>query len=82
MDEIKICTQYQGGEGESYPENLGKITPVYKVLPGWKETTRGVRRFSKLPSQAKRYIERIMDLLSVKITTVCVGPSVEDTIFL
>jgi adenylosuccinate synthase len=82
VEEIKICVKYEGGEEINYPDNLEKITPVYEVLSGWKETTRGVRQFSKLPYQAKKYIERLMELLSVKITTVCVGPFVENTIFL
>ena len=30
--------------------------PVYERMPGWKQPTRGVTEFSKLPLEAQRYV--------------------------
>lgn len=78
FDTIKICTHYlRNGKKSSYPDGdanfLSKVKPVYKTLPGWKKSTKNVRKFSDLPSNAKRYIKTIEELSGVKTQFISIG---------
>lgn len=37
----------------------------YITMPGWETSTENVREYSDLPENAKKYIEKIEDLLDV-----------------
>lgn len=78
MDELYVCTGYNVN-GDVYTdflttELLYKATPVYTVLPGWKEDIRGIKEFDKLPQKAKDYVKFIEKELGVKISMVSNGP--------
>jgi adenylosuccinate synthase len=47
------------------------------VLPGWCCDIRDVRHFADLPANARRYVERIEELLAVPVKYVSVGPARE-----
>ena len=83
--EIKICIgyTYQGKAVRYYDgdaEFLSKVTPVYKTVPGWKESTRGITDFDKLPKVAKAYIKEIEKLTGVKVSLIATGPAREEII--
>ncbi|EAQ6918613.1 adenylosuccinate synthase, partial [Salmonella enterica] len=65
LDEVKICVGYRmpdGREIDTTPlaaEGWEGIEPIYEVMPGWKETTFGVKEHSKLPQAALNYIKRV-----------------------
>jgi adenylosuccinate synthase len=86
LDEIKICTAYEvSGEGrfDHFPGDsflLEKCRPVYETLPGWKGDIGGVRKRSDLPANARRYVDRLSELLALPISVVSVGPDREQTI--
>jgi adenylosuccinate synthase len=46
---------------------LERCVPVYKELPGWRQSTKGIKRYSDLPKEAKAYIRYIEQLLNVNI---------------
>ncbi|MDI6840082.1 MAG: adenylosuccinate synthase [bacterium] len=66
----------------SVAELSSNFAPVYEELDGWLSPTGSVRSYNKLPTAAKKYIDKITELIDAKITAICVGPTKENTIFL
>src|SRR5262245_53935041 len=82
---VKICVSYEleGQLSEILPvgaEELERCVPVYEELPGWMESTVGVKTFDKLPKNARDYLKRIEELCRVPIDIVSTGPDREETI--
>lgn len=87
LKEVKVCTGYKyNGKSISYStcgyQELFKLTPVYKTLPGWKEETAGITKLKDLPKNCQDYIKFIEKFLGVKITIVSTGPQREEYISL
>lgn len=85
FSEIKICTSYVlNGEKASYADGdanfLAKVKPVYKTLKGWNKQTKGITKYSDLPSEAKQYLKTIEKLTGVKIAFVSTGPKRQEII--
>ncbi len=57
------------------------LEPVYETHKGWCQDLTGIRDYDALPENAKKYIERLEELLGVGISIVSVGPDREQTIF-
>jgi adenylosuccinate synthase len=55
---------------------------VYETLPGWSESTVGLKRMEDLPVNALAYIERLQELVGAPIDIVSTGPDREETIVL
>ena len=84
FDTIKICKSYRinGTETEEIPyENEVNAEPVYIEMPGWKEDITGIRDYTKLPDNLRKYIEFVEKQTGVPITMVSVGPDRNETIF-
>lgn len=81
MDVIKICTRYDGMNGPLDLANLNGATPVYEEWPGWKQTTRGITEFEKLPAQCKTYLARLAEIAESDLFIVSTGPRRDETIF-
>jgi adenylosuccinate synthase len=85
MEEIRIGTGYRV-DGAPLPllpsgaDEVAACVPVYETLPGWAETTVGVRSFDRLPENARAYLERIEALAGVPIAMVSTGPDRDETI--
>ena len=82
FEKIKICTAYELESGEKInyiPSNLDAIKPVYEEIDGW-DSVVGCRQYDSLPNNAKRYIERIEEITSVKVGIVSTSPERADTI--
>jgi adenylosuccinate synthase len=76
--EIPVCTSYRlNGDGcEEMPaevEVLGRVEPIYEVLPGWQRPTGGARRLADLPEAARAYLDRLQALSGVPVRYVSVG---------
>ncbi len=85
FSEIKLCVGYKlNGKKVSYYDGddlfLSKITPIYKTMPGWKTSTKGIKKFEKLPKNAKAYIEELEKQIGCKVSSVSTGPSREEII--
>jgi len=85
VEAVKICVGYEieGQLSEILPvgaEELEQCVPVYEDLPGWMESTVGVKTFDKLPKNARDYLSRIEALCRVPIDIVSTGPDREETI--
>jgi len=87
LDEIKMCVKYEiaGKEVDYLPttaEDQFKVKPIYKMFPGWKTSTKGIRNLQDLPEKAKNYINGIEDFIGAKISSISTSPEREDTILL
>lgn len=85
LEKIKLCRVYlkDGAEIAYVPANLdeyAKCTPVYEEFEGWQEDISGVRNFSDLPYNAKKYLRCIEELAGVKVQLIGVGKDREQTI--
>ena len=48
-------------------------------LPGWKQDISGVSSYDELPENAKKYLERITELVDSELAIVSVGPRRDQT---
>ena len=85
FEEVKIGVGYHlGNEILNYlPYQVSqqkKLEPIYETLPGWKQSTSGIRRKEDLPINAVRYIKRLETLIGCPIMLVSNSPIREDTI--
>ena len=83
-EKIKVCVGYKldGKEIDYMPSatDLYRVEPVYKVMDGWKISTKGIRSYENLPENAKKYIELIEDYTGVKVKYIGVGPAHDEII--
>jgi adenylosuccinate synthase len=84
---LKICVGYQveGKLSDILPvgaEELALCVPVYEEMPGWRESTVGVKAHDGLPKAARDYLARIESLCSVPIDMISTGPDRDETIVL
>jgi len=85
VEAVKICIGYKldGTFSEILPvgaEELERCHPVYEELPGWMESTVGIKSHDKLPKAARDYLKRIEALAGVPIDIISTGPDREETI--
>ena len=84
LDQIPVCIGYEidGTVTKDFPTTvqLKKAKPVYTILPGWKCDIRGIRNYSELPENCRRYIEFIERELGVPVKMVSNGPGRDDII--
>ncbi len=84
LETVKICTayKYRGEVIEHYPASLKMLAEceaVYEELPGWNEDLSAVRSLDELPTNARRYIERVSELTGIPIAIFSVGRNREQT---
>jgi adenylosuccinate synthase len=84
---LKICVGYkvEGKLSEILPvgaEELALCVPVYEEMPGWRESTVGVKSHDGLPKAARDYLARVEKLCGVPIDLISTGPDREETIVL
>ena len=87
LDFIRICTGYRIGghlsdEPPVFAEAMADVEAVYEELPGWAESTAGVRQYAALPQTARRYLERVQELVGVPLDLISTGPDRDQTIVL
>ncbi len=87
LDIIRICVGYRIGdqvvaEPPLCVDAYADVEPVYEEMPGWKESTVGIKEYGGLPANARRYLERIQSLVGVPIDMISTGPDREETIVL
>ena len=84
---VRLCTgyRYEGRAVDILPfgaDAVARCEPVYQEFPGWNESTFGVCTWSKLPSAAQAYLNRLSELAEVPIDLVSTGPERDQTIVL
>lgn len=84
-EKIKICTgyKYKGKTYKHFPtdyEILTQSEPVYQTIDGWMSPTTEARTFRQLPKNARAYINRLEELLEVKVKYISVGTKRDEII--
>ena len=87
LDTIKVCRAYKrhGKTLHSLPsgaEAMAECEPVYEELPGWLDSTSGLKSWDELPANAQNYLHRLQELTNTAIKIVSTGPDREETICL
>ncbi|MFV2054872.1 MAG: adenylosuccinate synthase [Thiohalomonadales bacterium] len=87
LDKIQICIGYKGESQEYQAPPIGEqaysaCEPIYIELPGWQDSTVGVRDYPDLPENAKRYLAKLEALTETPIDIISTGPDRNETIIL
>lgn len=85
LKEIKLCVGYKkdGQIIRVFPASLNELAkcePIYEVFEPWNEDISNVKSFTDLPQNAQKYLNRIEELVGVKIGLVGVGKDREQII--
>ena len=85
LDELKICEAYEiDGERTmdfpSHVDELAKVEPVYRTLPGWTRDITDARKLEDLPKEARQYVDTISELLNARVDIISIGADREQTI--
>lgn len=85
LDEIPVCVAYEvdGQQITDFPDTprLLRCKPVYDKLPGWKCDIRGIRNYTELPENCRKYVEFIEAQVGAPIHMVSNGPRREDILY-
>jgi adenylosuccinate synthase len=78
FEKIALCTGYRvGGEVMTeFPGDLAElenIEPVYEWYEGWMTSTQDARKIEDLPAAARRYLDRLVELVECPAQYVSVG---------
>ena len=87
FNKLMICTGYKCGEKmySEVPSSIDKLEncrPIYEEMEGWSSETNDVREYIKLPDNAKKYLERIEELVHTEVIIISVGSERDNTITL
>ncbi|HXF67639.1 MAG TPA: adenylosuccinate synthase [Burkholderiales bacterium] len=87
METVQLAVGYRvnGRTSDLLPagaDALAECEPIYEEVPGWKESTVGLTRFSELPRAAQDYLRRIEAVCGVPIDLISTGPERDQTIVL
>jgi adenylosuccinate synthase len=80
---VGVGYTYKGTPVNEMPasaEEYERVTPVYKTLPGWCESTYGVQEAGELPKAALDYLRFISEFLQLEIGMISTGPERDATI--
>jgi len=85
LPELKLCTAYDidGERTAHFPSDsfrLERCKPVYETMPGWADDITTAHKLTDLPAAARRYIDRVQELVGLRVSVVSVGPDRAQTI--
>ncbi len=79
LDEIPVCVAYEtdGKRRDHFPNitRLEHSKPIYEVMPGWKSDISAIRNYDELPEACRNYVDKLEELVGVRITLVSNGPN-------
>ena len=86
IETLKIGIKYKLNNGNNIDvlpvgaEDLDQCGPIYEEIPGWSDSTAGIKEFNQLPKAAQNYLKRIEEICDTPIDMISTGPDREDTI--
>ncbi len=85
MEELRVCTGYRidGEELDHLPASSARQTrvePVFEVMEGWSESTRGARSWADLPATTVKYIRRIEEIIDAPVALLSTSPERDDVV--
>ncbi len=83
--QIRVCTGYRldGNTLDHLPASSVRqmrVEPIYEVMQGWTDSTRGARSWADLPATAVKYIRRIEEMIEAPVHLLSTSPERDDTI--
>ena len=87
LDNVRLCVAYRlrGKEMEIPPvraEDYAACEPIYADMPGWQQSTVGLKDAAHLPENARSYLQRIEQLTDTPVDIISTGPERAETILL
>lgn len=87
LDTIRLCVGYRFNNQECQTPPVGAeayaaCEPIYIEMPGWKQSTIGIREYAALPEKAKVYLAKIQEITETAIDIISTGPDRTETIIL
>jgi adenylosuccinate synthase len=87
LDPIKICVGYivKGKRYDEMPPShrmMLSAKPIYEEMPGWRESPANARTLDELPAAMRNYVDRVGDIVGVRIAMIGVGADRDATIVL
>ena len=89
IETLRIGIDYESNKKEKSEgilpigaDELASCRPIYEEMPGWKESTVGIKDFKQLPEQAQNYLKRLETVCEVPVDMISTGPGREETIVL
>ena len=87
LAEIPVGVEYEceGRPLADFPaasEVLDRVNVRYEFLPGWQQSTYGLKDFAQLPLNAREYLRFIAGQVGVEMAMVSTGPGREQTIWM
>ena len=84
---VRVCTAYRSGRKllHHFPASLKvmeSVEPVWEEFEGWREPVSGARSVADLPLNARRYMQRLEELVDTEIVIASVGPDRDQTILI
>ena len=79
------CLEINGKKIDYLPaavEDQLKVKPIYKSFKGWKSETKVIKKFDKLPQNAKIYIKELEKFIETKVSSIYTSPERNDTILI
>jgi adenylosuccinate synthase len=85
FQEIRVCVGYDMGGRRvevftGQAQDLANAQPIYESLPGFDDDITHCQSIEQLPATARRYLDRLSDLVGVPIELISVGPDRAQTI--
>ncbi|WNK21366.1 adenylosuccinate synthase [Halomonas piscis] len=87
LETIRVCVGYRSKDGEVLDnpvdsEGYEAIEPLYQDLPGWEESTLGIKSVDGLPANARAYISFLEEQIGTSIDMISTGPDRVETVVL
>lgn len=87
LETLRIAVGYEcdGKEVDIPPigaDAYEQCKPKYIEMPGWSESTVGVKIYDNLPDNAKAYIKKIEEVVGIPVDIISTGPDRNETIVL
>ena len=87
LKEVGLCVGYEvdGQRLDVLPYGAHKVAaakPIIEMMPGWTETTAGIKKYEDLPENARKLVDRIGELCEVPVAMISTGPERSETIML
>lgn len=92
FDPVKICTEYDAGgkimrEQPAGLREYSNCRPIYEEMEGWPDlspsewATVAKNGYDSLPKQARKYVERVEEIMKVQVRLISVGEGRDATIY-
>ncbi|OGB90975.1 adenylosuccinate synthase [candidate division WOR-1 bacterium RIFCSPHIGHO2_01_FULL_53_15] len=78
FETIKVCAAYErnGSTVKDFPTDISRLEeckPVYEELPGWRQDITKLTDYKQLPTNAKKYLDKLAELSEAKVSLISVG---------